>query len=32
MLKEQLPSLNLHKAAGCWLDSKEILKIVGKKK
>lgn len=32
MLKEQLPSLNLHKAAEGWLVQKEIFQIAGKKK
>ena len=32
MLKEQHPSLNLHKAAEGWLVQKEIFQIAGKKK
>ena len=32
MLKEQHPSLNLHKAAEGWLVKKEIFQIAGKKK
>ena len=32
MLKEQLPSLNLHKAAEGWLVQIEIFQIAGKKK
>ena len=32
MLKEQLPSLNLHKAAEGWLVQVEIFQIAGKKK